>query len=243
MHTTLGTAALLILMLLSGAAVGQALELGGVMEPNEVIEVSSQVPGIIDEVLVERGDRVKKGQVLARLKADMERIAVRLAEAQVQFSLRKAERNEELYESQLVSIHDKDELETEILMHRLQAEEAAQRLAMRTIRSPTEGVVTERFHAPGEYIGADPVVTVARLNPLNVEVIAPVELLSRITEGTQAEVRPEAPTGGTYVGEVVLVDQIIDAASGTFGVRVELPNEGYMLPAGLKCTVHFRSIQ
>ena len=217
----------------------QGQDLDGLIEPYEVVGISSQVPGILDEVTVERGDLVESGQVLARLKDSLEKIAVKLARARVEFNTRQTERHEELYQAQLVSVHDKDELETEILMNKLQVEEAVERLAMRTIRSPTQGVVVERHLAPGESVGADPILTIARINPLNVEVIVPVERFGTIVKGMRAEVRPEAAVGGMHVGEVAIVNQVIDAASGTFGVRVELPNPNYTLPAGLKCTVRF----
>ena len=214
-------------------------DLDGLIEPYEVVEISSRVPGILAEVAVERGDLVEKEQVLARLKGSLEKIAVKLARARVEFNTRRSERNEELYEAQLVSIHEKDELETEILINKLQVEEAVERLAMLTIRSPIQGVVVERSRAPGESVGTDPILTIARLDPLNVEVIVPVERFGTILKGMRAEVRPEAAVGGMYVGEVVIVNQVIDAASGTFGVRVELPNHDYKLPAGLKCKVRF----
>ena len=79
----------------------------------------------------------------------------------------------------------------------------------------------------------------ARINPLNVEVIVPVQHIGSIKKGMRAKVRPEKPVGGVYTGKVVIVDSIIDAASGTFGVRVELPNPSLKLPAGLKCHVRF----
>ena len=226
---------------LSIAAVLNAQEedLDGLIEPYEVVEISSRVPGILDEVAVERGDLVEKDQVLARLKDSLEKIAVKLARARVEFNMRRSERNEELYQAQLVSIHEKDELETEILINKMQVEEAVEHLAMRTIRSPIQGVVVERSRAPGESVGADPILTIARINPLNVEVIVPVERFGTIVKGMRVEVRPEAAVGGMYVGEVVIVNQVIDAASGTFGVRVELPNHDYKLPAGLKCKVRF----
>jgi multidrug efflux pump subunit AcrA (membrane-fusion protein) len=52
-------------------------------------------------------------------------------------------------------------------------------------------------------------------------------------------VRPEVPVGGTYPARVTVVDRVVDAASGTFGVRLQLPNPGYRLPAGLKCKTRF----
>jgi multidrug efflux pump subunit AcrA (membrane-fusion protein) len=54
-----------------------------------------------------------------------------------------------------------------------------------------------------------------------------------------AEVRPEFPEPRKYSARVIIVDRVIDAASGTFGVRLELPNPNYFLPAGLKCKVVF----
>jgi len=226
-------------LFLVAALSAQVQDLDGLIEPSEVVDISSRVPGILDEVTVERGDLVEEGQVLARLKYSLEEIAVKLARARVEFSTRRSERNEELYQAQLVSVHEKDELETEILINKLQVEEAVEILAMRTIRSPVRGVVVERSLAPGESVGTDPILTIARIDPLNVEVIVPVERFGAVVKGMRAEVRPEAPVGGMYVGEVVIVNQVIDAASGTFGVRVELPNSDYELPAGLKCKVRF----
>ena len=54
-----------------------------------------------------------------------------------------------------------------------------------------------------------------------------------------AEVRPEKPGGGVLEASVKIVDRVVDAASGTFGVRLELPNPEYRLSAGLKCKVTF----
>jgi membrane fusion protein (multidrug efflux system) len=229
-----GFRAALCWLSLGVAVSAQEHDLDGLIEPYEVVEISSRVPGILDEVTVKRGDLVETDQVLARLKGSLEEIAVKLARAKVEFNTRRAERNEELYEAQLVSMAEKDELETEIAINKLQVEEAVERLAMRTIRSPIQGVVVERSRAPGESVGTDPILTIARIDPLSVEVIVPVERYNTITKGMRAEVRPEAAVGGMYVGEVVIVNQVIDAASGTFGVRVELPNHDYRLPAGLK---------
>jgi hypothetical protein len=52
-----------------------------------------------------------------------------------------------------------------------------------------------------------------------------------------ADVTPEPPFTRTYRAKVKVVDRVIDAASGMFGIRLELPNPDYSLPAGLKCKV------
>lgn len=97
----------------------------------------------------------------------------------------------------------------------------------------------KRELSAGEYVSDKPILVIARINPLNVEVIIPARRYGAVVPGMTAEVRPEAPVGGVYHGKVVIVDKVIDAASGTYGVRVELPNPNLKLPAGLKCRVRF----
>ena len=61
----------------------------------------------------------------------------------------------------------------------------------------------------------------------------------RIKIGMTADVRPEAPIDGVFKAKVTVVDKVIDAASSTFGVRLEIPNRDLALPAGLRCNVEF----
>lgn len=223
----------------AGVPAQEGRSFDGLIEPSEVVEVSSQIPGTLEKIMVERGDRVKKGEVIARLNSKIERAAVDLAIARKEFGERKVLRNEELYKKELISIHDKDEMETELKISELQLREAQEKLSIRIIRSPIDGIVAERFLSPGEYVGEEPIMEIVRINPLYVEVIIPVEFYGKIEKGMQAEIRPEFPDPKKYSASVVIVDRIIDAASGTFGVRLELPNPDYSLPAGLKCKVLF----
>jgi RND family efflux transporter MFP subunit len=211
----------------------------GLLAPSEIVNFSSQTPGILEQVAVERGDVVKKGQVLARLKSGVEKAVVNRAKARMDFGQRKALRNEELYKKQLLSLHDKDELETEIQQAHLELIEAEERLQLRTITSTINGVVVKRSGAPGDYVGEEPFLTVASIDPLNVEVIVPAAHLGAIRIGSSANVILDQPIGGTYPAKVVIIDQVIDAASGTFGVRLQLSNPKTTLPAGLKCRVEF----
>jgi membrane fusion protein, multidrug efflux system len=215
----------------------------GLIEPHKVVSVSSQVPGVLNDVNVERGDQVKKNEVVAQLKSGLERVAVDQASAQLAFAKRRAERNAELFEKEMLSVHERDEMDTEIQLADLQLRQAQERLNMRTIRSPIQGIIVDRYRASGEYAGEEPILKIAQLDPLNVEVIVPFERFGTIQEGMVGEIHPEKPIGGLYQAKVVIVDQVIDAASGTFGVRLELPNPNYRLPAGLRCRVQFPDTQ
>ena len=183
------------------------------IEPFVFVTVSTATEGLLESVVVDRGDLVKEGQVLATLDSRVEKAAVAVARARAEMA------NKRLAE--------------------LEVQRATAELALRTLRSPINGVVMQRLLTPGEFAKQSPVLKLAQIHPLRVEVFAPVSMLGRIKVGMRADVIPEAPVGGSYPAVVSVVDRVVDAASSTFGVRLDLPNPEYRLPAGLKCKVRF----
>jgi RND family efflux transporter MFP subunit len=219
---------------------GRALEC--LIEPYMTVNVGTSIDGVLAQVTVDRGDYVRKGQVLAKLRSGVEAAAVSLSEARVKFARRKVERNEVLFEKQLISAQDRDEMVTEARLHEEELKKDRETLKLRTIVSPIDGVVVERLLSPGESIRTDKsvVLRLAQINPLNVEVIAPAELFGSVRVGMYGSVNLEPFFPGTRRAKVVVVDKVIDAASGTLGVRLQLPNPNNRIPAGIKCSVTFR---
>lgn len=209
------------------------------LEPSMEVKVSSVVPGVIDTITVDRGDLVKKGQVLMTLKSSVEKASVDLIRARAEFTQRKAQRFKDLYSKNLISVHEKDEILTDARVAQMELKEIEETLKLRTVVSPIKGIVTDRKNAEGEYVGYKPIMTLASVDPLNVEVIMPVEQFGLIQKGATARVYPDAPAGSGYLAKVIIVDKVIDAASGTFGVRLELPNPEHNIPAGMNCLVQF----
>ena len=218
---------------------------GGVLEclvePFMVANVGSSVDGVLEQVTVGRGDPVRKGQVVAKLQSGYEVAAVKLSEARVEFARRKVERNEALFEKQLISAQERDEMVTEARLLEEELKKNQETLKLRTILSPFDGVVVERRMAPGESLRTDKsvVLKLAQINPLNVEVVAPAGLFGSVRVGMAGSVNLEPFFPGTHRARVVVVDKLIDAASGTLGVRLELPNPNNRIPAGIKCSVVF----
>jgi len=220
---------------------GGALEC--LAEPAMVANVGSPVDGVLETVAVDRGDTVKKGQVVARLQSGVERAAVELSRARVEFGRRKMERNESLYKKQLISAQEKDEMETETRLREQELKKDEEQLRLRTIFSPFDGVVVERRLVPGELVRADKsvVLRLAQVDPLNIEVVAPASMFGSVRVGMGGTVSFQPLLPGTHVAKVVVVDRLVDAASGTFGVRLRMPNPGNRIPAGIKCSVRFGS--
>jgi membrane fusion protein, multidrug efflux system len=211
------------------------------VEPSMVVSVGSPVDGVLELVAVDRGGVVKKGQVVAKLQSGVETAAVELTRSRIEFDRRKVERNESLFEKQLISAQERDEMVTEATLHQGELKKEVENLKLRTIVSPINGVVMDRQLGPGELIRADKsvVLKLAQLNPLNVEVITPAALFGSIKVGMSGAVNLAPFFKGNYKAKVVVVDKLIDSASGTFWVRLQLANPGNKIPAGIRCTVKF----
>ena len=243
-----------------------------IIEARQYVEIRSPVEAIIESVQVRRGDVVTKGQVVATLQSGPERAAlelaktraltqgeIKVAEARVGITEKKLRRAEDLFAQNFISANARDEARADFQLatedwgrtrenQKLaehEAKRAAEVLALRTIMSPFTGVVVEVLLKPGEF-GAtsikDPIMKLAEIDPLNVEVVLPVNLYRKITLGQRAIVVPEAPIGGRYRTVVKVVDRVVDAKSGTFGVRLELANPKRAIPAGVRCRIHFTDL-
>jgi len=250
----------------SVAASEKIPELDCVIEPSEIVDIGSATAGVLDKIAFDRGDMVEKNQVIARLESGTESATAELArvrasldtgvvmrQASAEFFARNQERSSTLGNQQAISKQDLDQLRTEARVADLQVRQerdikrlaeleyrrAKQALSRRTIRSPIEGVVVERFKSVGEYVEDTPVMRIAQLDPLYVETILPVELLGRIKVGMHAKVETSVPGQSAKTAEVTRIDRVADAASGTFGVRLSLDNPRGDIATGVRCTLDF----
>jgi membrane fusion protein, heavy metal efflux system len=251
---------------LIGSAGVRADPLSCLIQPYQEADIGSQVVGVIDHVLVERGDYVKKGQPVAQLNSDVERANLahaklraeatadlRAAASNHEFAQKKKVRTDDLYQKNFVSQQATDQASTEAQVAEMKLRQAREQqrmaqqelalaqaqLAQRTIRSPLNGVVVEKYLSEGERVEEKAVVKVATIDPLKVEVIVPASYFSKIKQGMGANVKPEMAEAAPQPAKVVVVDKVIDAASNSFRVRLELPNPNNQLPPGLRCKVDF----
>ena len=255
------------------SAAALAAEFDCIIEPRQVLELRSPIEGLIERVNVDRGDYVRKGQELAVLDTAVERVqaaiasqrsqmegAVRSGESRVEFSTRKSERAQELHRQNFLSAQVRDEAVTEKRLAEAELRDATDNrklaelehkrqleiIRLKTIRSPVNGVVTERILNPGELaeagVGRKPMLKLAEIDPLYVEVLLPTEAYGKVKHGMAIQVTPEIPAGSRYRATVKVIDRVLDAASGTFGVRLELPNPQRKIPAGIRCQAVFPDI-
>lgn len=266
----------LILLVMSAADLPHAgaAEFDCIIEPRQVLEIRSPLEGLVETMKVDRGDLVSKGQVLAELDTSVDRAqaaiathraemegAVRSGESRVEFTTRKSARSENLHARNFVSAEARDQALTERLLAESELRDARdnRRLAeldharqmeiirLKTIRSPVNGVVTERLLNPGEFaeagVGRKPILKLAEIDTLYVEVLLPADAYGKVTRGMAVEVVPAIPADTRHRATLKVIDRVLDAASDTFGVRLELPNPKHQIPAGIRCKASFPGIE
>lgn len=210
------------------------------------------------QVLIELDAGVEAAALAsARYRARMQG-EVAAAEARTRYAQTKLGRLDQLIKEDMVSRNDRDEAEasarvaeSDLLVARdnrelaaLEQQRLAELLEQRRIRSPVAGIVTDRLQQPGELAqsgdSAKSILKLAVTHPLRVEVVLPVSRLGSVRIGEIAQIEPEAPLKGRWQAAVRQIDRVVDAASGTFRVQLDLPNPDGAIVGGVKCTVAFR---
>ncbi|MEM7219163.1 MAG: efflux RND transporter periplasmic adaptor subunit [Pseudomonadota bacterium] len=259
-------ATLTALLLTQPAAAAERFEC--LLEPMVVAQVGSPVQGVLGELLVDRSEFVDRHQPVAALQSRVEQANLEQAKARAamraEIAARKADlelaehnmsRLEDLHSRQMIPTQQRDEAaaQLEIAMAALKQARENQRLyqherqraqellEQRTIRSPVDGVVVEHTAFPGEFIYDNPVMTIAQIDPLRVEVVLPASKFGEFKPGDQAVVFPELGSTTPLTAEVQVVDRVLDTRSGTYGVRLTLPNPELTIPGGQKCYLEFNS--
>lgn len=238
--------------------------LGCLISPERVADVGSPVVGVVSEIPVDNGTLVQAGQPLVVLRSDVEQAGLHAAQARsaieadvyaakanLMLAHQRHARAVELLGEGFVSAQAVEQARTErdVADQKLQQARGQQevsqqelrvvqaQLGQRTVRSPFRGVVVERFVNAGERVEDKPLLRLAMLDPLRVEIVMPASRWGSVAVNHTLSVVPELPGAVSMPARVTHVDKIIDAASNTFRVRLALPNPGNRLPAGARCKV------
>ncbi|MBB4634741.1 efflux RND transporter periplasmic adaptor subunit [Longimicrobium terrae] len=225
--------------------------LTGSLEPFRVVQVKSQVPGVVAGLSVDRGSAVQQGQVLARIEAQGIQSQAGGAAAQVagaQAALAQANRQLEsaktLYDAGAMSEISYRAAETQVQAARAQvaaaraASAGASEQAGRTrVVSPLTGRVSERVVQSGEAVNVGQVLlTVVDSRALELRGQVPVEQAAAVRQGQPVEFTLNSQPGRTIRGTVSRVDPVADAATRQVGVTLSLPNADGALIGGLFAT-------
>lgn len=241
-----------------------ALEISGTLAPRSRVPVKPRLPGALDRVLVDIGDAVNAGQVIATIdrreidaQADAAVAAVAVAKAALESSeaslanaVLERDRARSLFEKGALPRQRLDGAETahrasvaqrDLSAANLAQAEAALRRAREvqrdaTLTSPVTGFIVERNYDAGAIPGDRPVVVVADLRQMKLEAGVSELQAGRLRVGMKARVDAQARPGESFDGELAAIAPEVDERNRHFRVEVRVPNDGRGLLSGMYAT-------
>ncbi len=197
-------------------------------------DVIAKVEGEIREVLVEEGDDVKEGQILARLDGDRLRLELNESRARLRKMERDFERNQDLREKGLLSEGDFEKLKYDLEALRASYNLASLELDYTQIRAPIDGVISERYIKLGNTLSVDdPTFRVTSLDPLVAYLFVPEREFQNIQPGQPVGLDIDALDGPPIISSVTRVSPIVDPMTGTFKITIEIYDEQRRIKPGM----------
>ena len=208
-------------------------------EAIRTVTVTPYATGNLTDVLVQSGDRVEQGQVIARLDSDEQRIAADQARVARDSADQKLKRVESLRSS--TSAADLQDAQTALKAAELALQSAELALSRRDITAPYGGVVGIIAVNPGDYVTTT--TAIARIDDRSqilVDYWVPERFATSVKVGGDVSATAVARPGETFTGKVQAIDNRIDQESRTLRVRAQIENPEDLLRAGMSFQVTMR---
>lgn len=227
----------------SSAANSDGRSFSGTVESADESTVSFSVPGTITKIFVDEGQRVGKGQILAKVKSESLQNASNIANAEL-------EEARDAYH-RLKRLHDADALPdikwVEVQSKLKQAENAVE-LANRavsdaTLTSPLSGYVSQKLADDGQtVIAAQPVLRIVDLDKLQVNISVPENEISAFTIGTTANITVAATDSIRITGKLGQKGVVADPLTRTYNVKFDITNAGGRILPGMIAAVNVEGL-
>ena len=201
------------------------------LEAESEVGVYAEATRQVTRLAVEEGDRVKKGQILVRLQDDVQRSAVARAESQLAKARREYDRQEHLFQQELISeqafteaTYEKEQLEITLA-------DAQRELGYAVVTAPIAGVVTERMVSLGDYVQSNQhLFNIVDFNSIVARIFVPEKELARLSPGQTARLLAQALGSEPRHAEIARIAPTVDPRSGTVKVTLEIPQRAGLVP-------------
>ncbi|MBD3235437.1 MAG: efflux RND transporter periplasmic adaptor subunit [Candidatus Eisenbacteria bacterium] len=203
------------------------------LEPEKQAEILAKVPGEIERIQTEEGERVPAGAVLAILDGAVPRVALEEAEARLDALRLDLERVAALHEQNLASDKDLQDARSAFAQGEAQRKAAALEVEYTRITAPFTGQIAERRVDPGQTVAVGTALfSIVDAEPLLARIHLPEREAVRITPGQPVVITPDTAPDRALRGEVLRVAPIVDARTGTVKVTCSVRETADLLRPG-----------
>ena len=221
---------------LSRAAISQNYATTAVLEAKEEAFVVARASGIVDHIMVEEGDYVEQGQVLAQLETERYELNLKRADANLVGIQKELQKVRDMHKKNLISDDALDKLQAQYDAAKAALELAKLDLAETTIKAPIAGFIAERNAKVGnltESFQRERMFHIVQQKVLYGIVHLPEKELASVHKGQQATLQLTALHNTTVDAFVERISPVIDAQTGTFKVTLRVPNDDAKLKSGM----------
>ncbi len=198
------------------------------------VTVSADLPGVVDRIAFESGQRVQEGQVLAVLDTRQERAQLAAAEAQRELARVNYDRMQGLLTERVISRAEFDRATADQRQAEAHAGEIGAAIARKTIRAPFTGVLGIRHVNLGQYLsGGDPLVTLESLNPIYVNFGVPQQSAGQMTAGRAVRILSDGSSDIDLTGRITALDSVVDEKTRNVQVQATFANPNARLRPGM----------
>lgn len=224
------TVALVSVAQLKDTLFNHYLEVQGSINTNENVLIQPEFPGNLVELNVKTGQKVSKGQVLAR--TDDGGMSQQLASAENQYALAKTtfERQKNLWNQKIGSEIQYLQAQTQMISAQKGVAQIKAQIAKTVIRAPFSGTIDEVFVEKGEIVAASPqgLMRIVNLGNMYVSTSIPETYIGKLKIGTEVDVYLSS-LGKTYKGKVRQIGNFINPNNRSFSIEVSVPNPENLL--------------
>lgn len=208
------------------------------IEAERQVDIVAKVAGQVVKLPAEEGDKVKKGDVLAQL--DEAELQIEYLQTKVRMETDKAtyERAKNMLEKKLIAEENYETARLQYESSKATAEAARLKLEYTSIRSPIDGVVTIRYIELGQRVTVNQALfQVADFDPLRAKIHVPEKDMGQIFAGQRAKITVESEPGLEFPGVVRMISPVVDPASGTAKVTIDIDDKQGKLKPGMFATI------
>ncbi len=214
------------------------VEVQGNVATDQNVVLNAEYSGVLTQVYVKEGQRVSKGQRLAKI--DDGGLASKVAQPEAQLALAQTtfERQKRLWEQKIGSEIQYLQAKTNFEAARNATQQLRSQLAKTVITAPFSGVVDDVIADPGQVVvpGQTPVIRLVNLSNMYVEASIPETYLKNVAIGTQVKVNL-ASIDKNFTGTVRQVSNYINPNNRSFDIKIAIPNEDGLVKPNLIATV------
>jgi membrane fusion protein (multidrug efflux system) len=198
------------------------------------VEVSADLPGIVEKIAFASGQRVGAGDVLVRLDTSQERAQLAAAQAQSELANLNLERSRQLLEKGVVAQAEHDRLSAEAKTAEARVGEIRATIDRKTVRAPFAGVLGIRQVDLGQYLnGGAPIVPLQSMDPVYVNFSLPQQDVAALKVGAEVRVSADSIANTHPIGRITAINSVVDEDTRNVQVQATFQNPRGQLRPGM----------